>query len=391
MDPRRGGCIVTHDETSTAGTGSGTACTPGFRISCATPASARFGRRRASGQGSPRSGAAESQDRKGTRLSGRGRTVRHLPDWTHSPLPCAGPKRVADCVVPVDRAWLFHPQQLDRFGLTLPNRVLMLVSVLTEEQSMDLPQEGRPLVPCYPRVQIRIGRGPTDVGLKDGCARGGEVPQDFRPFDRSSEQLGEQVAQVTSRIAQSTFVEVQDDDATLSPEEISRAEVTMDEGRRRGKGRRIAFQGLKGAFQGSSLTGEPFAKMSDSRSDVFKDGVRENRPSWGDRKGVQGRDRATDCGQNHRRVLRHRRRHRLAGLVRQQQETPWCVVSEDARNRETGFSFAVQLSELAKDGGDSAGVFIPIVEFPDPTLSVHTRTSSQPGLSLIADHAPFPE
>src|SRR5204862_7202304 len=77
-------------------------------------------------------------------------------------------------------------------------------------------------------------------------------------------------------------------------------------------------------------------------------------------------------------------------LVRQQQEAAWCVVREDARNRETGFGLTVR-PQHAKDGGDSTCIFVPIVESPDPTISTHIGTSSQPGLQLIADHTPFPE
>src|SRR5437879_1074181 len=97
-------------------------------------------------------------------------------DWTHSPSQGADPKRAADSVVSVDRAWLFHLQQLDRFGLTLSNRLRTLVPTLAEEQSMNFPQKCSPLIPCDPRVQIRIGRRPSDVGLEDRRACVGEVP-----------------------------------------------------------------------------------------------------------------------------------------------------------------------------------------------------------------------
>src|SRR5207247_2751495 len=129
-----------------------------------------------------------------------------------------------------------------------------------------------------------------------------------------------------------------------------------------------ALLAIARAPQGTGFAGDTFAKMPDSWADIFEDGVRKDRPSRGDGKGVQGRQRATDRGKDLLRVLRHRRRHRLAGLVRQQQETAWRVVREDARNRETGFDLTVR-PQLGKDGGDSTGIVIPIVEFPYQTVS----------------------
>src|SRR5207247_773459 len=105
----------------------------------------------------------------------------------------------------------------------------------------------------------------------------------------------------------------------------------MDEGRRRGKWRCIALQGIEGALEGTSFAGEPFAKIPNSWPDILEDGVRKERPSRGD------------------------------------------------GNRGTEFSVGVRLPQLAKDGGDSAGVFIPIVKFADPFVSTDMGTSGQPG------------
>src|SRR5437667_352772 len=55
------------------------------------------------------------------------------------PLPRADRRSLAETMVPVARARLSHPHQLDRLGLALPNRLGMLVSALAKKQSMNLP------------------------------------------------------------------------------------------------------------------------------------------------------------------------------------------------------------------------------------------------------------
>ena len=76
---------------------------------------------------------------------------------------------------------------------------------------------------------------------------------------------------------------------TRSPEEIGGAEVAMDEGWLRGKGRRIALQGLEGALEGTGLAGKPHAKIPDPWPDILEGRVGKERPSRGDGEGVQGR------------------------------------------------------------------------------------------------------
>ena len=56
------------------------------------------------------------------------------------------------------------------------------------------------------------------------------------------------------------------------------------------------------------------------------------------------------------------------------------MIGEDARNRETESSGAVGCPQLTEDRGDSAGVFIPIVEFSQPSVSTDVRGPGQPGL-----------
>ena len=67
------------------------------------------------------------------------------------------------------------------------------------------------------------------------------------------------------------------------------------------------------------------------------------------------------------------------------------MIGEDARKCQTRLSVAVERGQLAKDACDAAGVFVPIIEFPQPVVSTDVGSSGQPGFEIIPNHESLPE
>src|SRR5438034_8118364 len=111
-------------------------------------------------------------------------------------------------------------QQLARLDLSPPPRFGLRVARQIESQNVNLAHQSRLLIPGDPPAQRRVGWSPALVPVENRAVQRRELRQLTRLAQRHAAQLRQQIAQVQSRVAPRTPVEIQHDEATGPPQQV---------------------------------------------------------------------------------------------------------------------------------------------------------------------------
>src|SRR6266540_7316946 len=126
-----------------------------------------------------------------------------------------------------------NSQQTNRLDLPPPDRLGLRASSAIECQRMYLLEQRDPLVPGDPPGQTRIVGSVALIRVEDAALERREVRQLARLAQGEPPQLRQQIPEVQGRIAPRAVVEVEHDDGARIPQELGRAQVAVQERRRR--------------------------------------------------------------------------------------------------------------------------------------------------------------
>src|SRR2546421_12815621 len=136
---------------------------------------------------------------------------------------------------------------------------------------MDLAQQRGPLVPADPIREPWVAARATRVGIDQGRAQRGEVPEPAGLAQRAAAELGQHGPEVERRIAERRAVEVEDHDAVTTPQQLRGTEIAVQERRSSRVDGRVSLQPGEGTPQHAPCLRNPLAPRGDTGPYLLED------------------------------------------------------------------------------------------------------------------------